>query len=86
MSYQEIEEMMAERGVIVSYNAKAAARFFPKLLTKFALRATGADHRQLASYGVAHRRLIPSVEHRRSKYLNNRAETPTSPPGSENGR
>jgi putative transposase len=29
---------------------------------------------KLASYGVAHRRLMPSVEHRRSKYLNNRAE------------
>ena len=29
---------------------------------------------KLASYGVAHRRLITSVEHRRSKYLNNRAE------------
>jgi transposase-like protein len=28
----------------------------------------------LASYGVAHRRLIPGVEHRRSTYLNNRAE------------
>jgi putative transposase len=36
---------------------------------------------KLASYGVAHRRLIHSVEHRRSKYLNNRAGTPTNPPG-----
>jgi hypothetical protein len=29
---------------------------------------------KLTSYGVAHRRLMRSVEHRRSKYLNNRAE------------
>jgi transposase-like protein len=29
---------------------------------------------KLATYGVAHRQLISSVEHRRSKYLNNRAE------------
>jgi len=29
---------------------------------------------KLASYPVAHRRLMRSVEHRRSKYLNNRAE------------
>jgi putative transposase len=29
---------------------------------------------KLASYGVAHRRLIRGVEHRQSKYLNNRAE------------
>jgi putative transposase len=29
---------------------------------------------KLASYGVARRRVMPGVEHRRSKYLNNRAE------------
>jgi len=34
---------------------------------------------KLASYGVAHRRLIPSVEHRRSRYLNNRAENSHQP-------
>jgi putative transposase len=34
---------------------------------------------KLASYGVAHRRLIPSVEHRRSTYLNNRAENSHQP-------
>jgi putative transposase len=34
---------------------------------------------KLASYGVAHRRLIRSAEHRRSKYLNNRAENSHQP-------
>jgi hypothetical protein len=34
---------------------------------------------KLASYDVAHRRLIPGVEHRRSKYLNNRAENSHQP-------
>ena len=34
---------------------------------------------RLASYGVARRRLMPSVEHRRSKYLNNRAENSHQP-------
>jgi putative transposase len=34
---------------------------------------------KLASYGVAHRGLIPSVEHCRSKYLNNRAENSHQP-------
>ena len=29
---------------------------------------------KLASYRVTHRELMPSVRHRRSKYLNNRAE------------
>jgi putative transposase len=42
---------------------------------------------KLASYGVAHRALLPSVEHRRSKYLNNRAENshPTHPPTGTGG-
>ncbi|MFF2059882.1 DDE-type integrase/transposase/recombinase [Rhodococcus qingshengii] len=29
---------------------------------------------KLTSYVVAHRELLPSAQHRRSKYLNNRAE------------
>jgi putative transposase len=41
---------------------------------------------KLTSYGVAHRRLVPSVQHRRSEYLNNRAENFNQPPGSENAR
>jgi putative transposase len=55
-------------------DAKAATRFFRKLLTglEYAPRVLVTD--KLASYGVAHRRLMRSVEHRRSKYLNNRAE------------
>jgi putative transposase len=55
-------------------DAKAATRFFRKLLKglEYVPRVLVTD--KLASYGVAHRRLIPGVEHRRSKYLNNRAE------------
>ena len=34
---------------------------------------------QLASYQVAHRALVSSVTHRRSKYLNNRAENSHQP-------
>ena len=34
---------------------------------------------KLCSYGVAHRRLMPSVEHRSSKYLNNWAENSHQP-------
>jgi putative transposase len=41
---------------------------------------------KLPSYRVAHRQLMRSVTHRQSRYLNNRAETPTSPPDSTNGR
>ena len=34
---------------------------------------------KLASYGAAHRVVMPSVEHRSSKYLNNRAENSHQP-------
>ena len=143
LSFREVEEMMLERGVIVSYetirawcrtfgqafanglrrrrarpgdkwhldevfikingkthylwravdqegtvldilvtsrrDAKAATRFFRKLLTglEYVPRVLITD--KLGSYGVAHRRLTPGVEHRRSKYLNNRAENSHQP-------
>jgi len=62
-------------------DAKAATRFFRKLLRglRSVPRVLVTD--KLASYPVAHRRLMRSVEHRRSKYLNNRAENYTNPPG-----
>jgi putative transposase len=55
-------------------DAKAATRFFRKLLrgVRSVLRVLVTD--KLASYGAAHRRLMRSVKHRRSKYLNNRVE------------
>ena len=34
---------------------------------------------KLRSYGVAHREVMPSVEHRQSRYLNNRAENSHQP-------
>jgi putative transposase len=60
-------------------DAKAATRFFRKLLRglRSVPRVLVTD--KLASYGVAHRQLMPGVEHRRSKYLNNRAENSHQP-------
>ncbi|PZS27561.1 MAG: IS6 family transposase [Pseudonocardiales bacterium] len=60
-------------------DAKAATRFFRKLLRRwrFVPRVLVTD--KLASYGVAHRELMRDVEHRRSKYLNNRAENSHQP-------
>jgi putative transposase len=55
-------------------NAKAAKRFFRKLLTglRYVPRVLVTD--KPASCGVAQRELMPSVTHRQSKYLSNRAE------------
>ena len=51
-------------------NATAAKRFFRKLLKglRYVPRVIVTD--KLGSYQVAHRELVPSVEHRRSRYLN----------------
>src|SRR5580765_5368504 len=55
-------------------NALAAKKFFRKLLKGllYVPRVIVTD--KLASYQVAHRELVPSVAHRRSRYLNNTAE------------
>ena len=60
-------------------NAKAAKRFFRKLLKglRYVPRLLVTD--KLASYGVAARELMPLVTHRQSKYLNNRAENSHQP-------
>lgn len=60
-------------------NAKAAKRFFKKLLKglQYVPRVVVTD--KLKSYGAAKRKLIPGVEHRQSQYLNNRAEVSHQP-------
>jgi putative transposase len=60
-------------------NAKAAKRFFRKLLKglQYVPRVLVTD--KLGSYQVAHREVESSVEHRRSRYLNNRAENSHQP-------
>ncbi len=60
-------------------NQRAATRFFRKLLKglRYVPRVIITD--KLASYGAARRELLPSVEHRQHRYLNNRAENSHQP-------
>lgn len=57
----------------------AARRFFRKLLktTETVPRVIVTD--KLRCYGAAHRTMMPSVEHRQSRYLNNRYENSQQP-------
>jgi putative transposase len=60
-------------------DARAAKRFFRKLL-----RGQGSEPRwlitdKLGSYGAAHRSVMPSVEHVTARYANNRAEISHQP-------
>jgi hypothetical protein len=60
-------------------DANAAKRFFKRLLKglQYVPRVIVTD--KLRSYGVARRQLLPDVEHRQSRYLNNRAENSHRP-------
>src|SRR5258708_3652432 len=60
-------------------DGKAAKRLFRRLLKglQYAPRVIVTD--KLRSYGVAQRQLLPGVEHRQSRYLNNRAENSHRP-------
>ncbi len=60
-------------------NKAAAKKFFRKLLKglQYVPRVLITD--KLASYAAAHREVLPGVEHRRHKGLNNRAENSHQP-------
>ena len=76
---------MDQHGVVLDIlvqehrNAAAAKRFFKRLLAglKYKRRKVVTDG--LRSYGVAQREVPPSVRHRASRYLNNRAENSHRP-------
>jgi putative transposase len=60
-------------------NKKAAKKFFRKLLKglMYVPRVIITD--KLRSYGAAKREILPGVEHRQSRYLNNRCENSHRP-------
>jgi putative transposase len=60
-------------------NASAAKRLMRKLMKKMQCVPRVLITDKLKSYGVAQRELMPSVEHRQSQYLNNRAENSHQP-------
>jgi putative transposase len=58
---------------------KAAKQFFRKLLKGLAYVPRVIVTDMLQSYGTAKREILPSVEHRQHRYLNNRAENSHQP-------
>jgi putative transposase len=58
---------------------QAAKRFFRKLLKGFTYVPRVVITDQLKSYGAALREILPSVEHRQHRFLNNRAENSHQP-------
>jgi putative transposase len=60
-------------------DTRAATRFFRKLLKGLGYVPRVLITDKLRSYGAARRRVLRSVTHRQSKYLNNRAENSHQP-------
>jgi putative transposase len=58
---------------------RAAKKFFRKLLKGLAYVPRVLITDQLKSYGAAKREILPGVEHRQHRYLNNRAENSHQP-------
>jgi putative transposase len=65
---------------------KAAKKFFRKLLKGLTYVPRVIITDKLASYGAAKREILPSVEHRQHRYLNNRAENSHQPTRQREGR
>jgi putative transposase len=55
-------------------NKKAAKKFFRKLLKGLTYVPRVVITDKLKSYGAGKREILPGVEHRQSRYLNNRCE------------
>ena len=60
-------------------NKRAAKKFFRKLLKGLTYVPHVIVTDKLKSYGAAKRELLPGVEHRQHRYLNNRAENSHQP-------
>jgi putative transposase len=62
-------------GTVVRFNRK----FFRKLLKRLRYLPRVIITDKLTSYGAAKREILPDVEHRQHRYLNNRAENSPQP-------
>ena len=74
LSLRFVEEMLFERGILVSYETvrRWALKFGQDYVRRLKPKRIVTD--KLASYAAARREIMPTVEHRSHKSLNNRAE------------
>ena len=69
LSYRDVELLMTERGIIVSYES----------IRQWCLKFGEEYAQKLRSYGAALREVLPHVDHRQHKGLNNRVENSHRP-------
>jgi putative transposase len=73
--YSQVLDILVQR----QRNQKAAKKFFRKLLKGLRYAPGVIITDKLRSYGAAKGEILPSVEHRQRRYLNNRAENSHQP-------
>jgi putative transposase len=69
LSLRDVEELLAKRGITVTH--ETIRQWCRKFGPEYA--------RKLRSYGAAHRRIMPSVDHNTDRYANNLAEVSHQP-------
>ena len=86
LSYRDVEDLLAERGIKVSYETvrRRCNRFDPIYANRLRKRSgPGGDQRfvtdKLRSYAAARREVMPNTLHDTSQYANNRAELSHEP-------
>ncbi|HEU5097601.1 MAG TPA: DDE-type integrase/transposase/recombinase [Roseiflexaceae bacterium] len=75
LSYRDVEELLAERGIVLTYETLRHRKLLKGC--QYVPRVLITD--KLASYGAAKKEVLPGVEHRQHKRLNNRAENSHQP-------
>ena len=86
LSYRDVEDLLAERGINVSYETvrRWSIRFGPLYANRLRKRSGPGGDRwfvtdKLRSYAAAHREVMPDTLHDTSQYANNRAELSCEP-------
>ncbi|MFT4607404.1 MAG: putative transposase [Arenicella sp.] len=81
MQPDRVENIRGVIGVFLQNrrDAKAAKRFFIRMIKKHKGEPRQIVTDKLRSYGVAHRELMPETIHNMEKYANNRAELSHQP-------
>src|SRR6266700_3597842 len=84
LSYRDVQELLFERGIVVTH--EAIRQWCLKFGQDYAKQLKGLQYvprviitDKLKSYGAAKREILPGVEHRQSRYLNNRCENSHRP-------
>ena len=79
LSFRDVEDLLAERGIVVSYETVRRLKLMRKLLKKYGFVPGRLVTDDLRSYGAAANDLGIAKRHERGRWRNNRAENSHQP-------